>query len=167
MSCVQRSAAVRHSIKPHPMQRLIVTGIIVAFSVSVPKPVQAVAKQSGVEIYSSAIIYQVIDEVRRRVTDLLPQEYEKKITGEAKVQELFEIHKGRRIEKVVGGCRVTTGVIERSKTVQVVRGGEVLFEGLNLIPWLLWFLIALQAKWKHSSTAEMTSRRQRKIQSAG
>lgn len=87
------------------------------------------AGQNGVQIYSSPIIYQVMDEVTNRLLDLLPSTYERKVSGEARVNQMFDIHlSGKRIKKV-GGCRVTNGVLEKSKEVQVVRNGEVVFTG--------------------------------------
>ncbi|KAI0035723.1 hypothetical protein K488DRAFT_76427 [Vararia minispora EC-137] len=103
--------------------------MIVAFSVPVPKPVQVDANSKGVIIYTSSIIYQVIDEIRARVTDLLPQQYGKKVTGEATVLEIFDIHLRAKQTKKVAGCRITNGVVQRGKNVQVVRNGEVIFEG--------------------------------------
>jgi translation initiation factor IF-2 len=75
----------------------------------------------------------VIDEVRTRVTDLLPKEYGKKITGEASVLQIFDIHlSGKRIKKVAG-CRVTNGLVEKSKTVQVLRDDKIIFEGVHIL----------------------------------
>lgn len=105
------------------------TAMIVAFSVPVPRPVQASAGQNNVPIYSSPIIYQVMDEVKKRVCDLLPAVYERKVTGEAKIAQIFDIHlSGKRIKKV-GGGRITNGVVEKSKGVQVIRNGEVVHCG--------------------------------------
>ncbi|KAG2075948.1 initiation factor 2 [Suillus decipiens] len=105
-------------------------GIIVAFSVKTPRSVETVAAQNHVPIYSSKIIYRIMDEVRDRVTALLPCTYETKVTGEATVLQLFDIHlKGKTIKKIAG-CRVSNGTVEKSKGARVVRNGQVIYEGV-------------------------------------
>ena len=103
--------------------------MVVAFNVAVPKAVHGLANSNGVDVHSSAVIYKVIDEVRARVTALLPVELGKTVSGEANVLRIFDISIGGRRTKRVAGCRVTSGQIERAKLVQVVRDGKVVFEG--------------------------------------
>ncbi|VDC06042.1 unnamed protein product [Peniophora sp. CBMAI 1063] len=104
-------------------------GMVIAFNVNVPKAVHGLANSNGVDVHSSAVIYKVIDDVRERVTKLLPVELGKTVSGEANVLRLFDISVGGRRTKRVAGCRVASGQIERAKSVQVVRNGEVVFEG--------------------------------------
>ncbi|EAU88331.2 translation initiation factor IF-2 [Coprinopsis cinerea okayama7 len=102
---------------------------IVAFSVGVPRSVQSIANQNAVPICTSNIIYKLMDDVRERVRSLLPVVIESKVTGEANVLQLFDIHlKGKAIKKVAG-CRVTNGLVEKSKFARVVRNGEIIHEG--------------------------------------
>jgi len=103
--------------------------MIVAFAVNISRAVEGTAAASEVPLYSSTIIYRVMDEVRDRVTALLPPKVEKKVTGEANVLQLFDIHlKGRRT-KQVAGCRVVNGLVEKSKSARVVRDGTTVHEG--------------------------------------
>ena len=70
-----------------------------------------------------------MDDVTARVIELLPPIIEKRVTGEAAVLQLFDIHlKGKKTTQV-GGCRVTNGVVEKNKLARVVRDGEVIHEG--------------------------------------
>ncbi|KAG8217390.1 hypothetical protein J3R82DRAFT_5489 [Butyriboletus roseoflavus] len=102
--------------------------IIVAFSVGVPRTVRASASQNHVPIYTSDIIYRVIDDVRDRVVSLLPCTYDIKVTGEATVLQLFEIQiKGSN--KRIAGCRVTLGILQRSGSVRVLREDKTIYEG--------------------------------------
>jgi translation initiation factor IF-2 len=102
---------------------------VVAFSVSVPRSVQSIAVQNQVPIITSAIIYKLMDDVRERVRGLLPVIVETRVTGEAGVLQLFDITlKGKAIKKVAG-CRVTNGLVEKSKNARVVRGGQIIHEG--------------------------------------
>ncbi|KAF9228584.1 initiation factor 2, partial [Gyrodon lividus] len=106
--------------------------MIIAFSVSVPRSVQASASQNHVPVYSSDIIYRVMDDVRDRVISLLPCTYETKVTGEATVLQLFDIHIKGKLTKKIAGCRVTNGIVERSNTARVMREGKIVHEGCFL-----------------------------------
>lgn len=102
--------------------------MIVAFSVGVPRAVRASASQNHVPIHTSNIIYRVIEDARDRVISLLPCTYEIKVTGEAKVLQLFEIQtKGS--SKKIAGCRVIHGIMQRSSPVRVLRKEEIIYEG--------------------------------------
>ena len=59
--------------------------MVVAFSVKTPRSVEMAAAQNQVPIYSSPIIYEIMDEIRNRVIAMLPTTIEKKVTGEATV----------------------------------------------------------------------------------
>jgi translation initiation factor IF-2 len=109
--------------------RLPSLGLIVAFSVSVPRPIQVLASQSGVTIISSSVIYRLMDEIKEKVIGLLPRITEKRITGEATVSQFFEIQMKHRRSLKVAGCRVSNGLLEKSKPVRVVRNGTVVHEG--------------------------------------
>jgi translation initiation factor IF-2 len=75
------------------------------------------------------VIYRLVDEVRSRLQDLLPRVVEHKVLGEATVQQVFDVKgKGKTILKIAG-CRVTNGVIERAKSVRVLRSGQEIYSG--------------------------------------
>lgn len=107
-------------------------GMIVAFSVNIPRSVERIAVSNDVAVYSSTIIYRVMEEVRKRVTDLLPVIVEKKVVGEAEVLQLFDISLKSRKTMQVGGCRVTNGVVEKSSKGRVLRNGNIIHEGIYL-----------------------------------
>ena len=103
--------------------------MVVAFSVKVPRPVENEAASQHVPIVSSSIIYKLMDTVTQKVVELLPPIIEKRVTGEATVLQLFDIGlKGKKTTQV-GGCRVSNGVVEKSKLARVMRDGESVFEG--------------------------------------
>lgn len=103
--------------------------MVVGFSVKAPRSVEALAARNGVPIYSSAIIYQLMDEVKKRVVELLPRVVEKRVTGEANVLQLFEIQLKGKATRKIAGCRVTNGLVEKAKRARVVRDGQVIHEG--------------------------------------
>lgn len=103
--------------------------MVVAFSVNIPRAVEGIAASNSVPLYSSAIIYRVMEEIRSRVTALLPPIIEKKVTGEANVQQIFDIHVKSRQTKQVAGCRVINGLVEKARHGRVVRDGATIHEG--------------------------------------
>lgn len=98
----------------------------------VPRSAIVAAGAQSIPIFSSKIIYQVIEDVRQRVAHLLPSVYEKRVSGEATVLQTFDIKLTGGRTKTIAGCRVTKGIVEKSKKVQVVRNGEVIHEGTIL-----------------------------------
>lgn len=104
-------------------------GTVVAFSVKVPKPIEAIAIQNQVPICSSGIIYRLVDDITARVVDLLPKIYETRVTGEATVLQLFDISLKGGVTRKVAGSRVISGLVEKNKTAKVVRNGKVIHEG--------------------------------------
>lgn len=106
--------------------------MIVAFSVNVSRMADQAAAQNSIPVFSSKIIYSVLDEIKARIIKLLPPIIEKRVTGEANVLQLFDINgKGRSIIKVAG-CRVSNGIVEKDKHVRVLRNGETIHEGMLL-----------------------------------
>ena len=100
-----------------------------AFSVKVPRPVEAEAHSQHVPILSSSVIYKLMDDVTKRVIALLPPVIEKRVTGEATVSQLFDIHLRGKKTTQVGGCRVTSGIVEKNKLARVVRNDKMIYEG--------------------------------------
>ncbi|KAI5124384.1 hypothetical protein M0805_008987 [Coniferiporia weirii] len=103
--------------------------MIIAFSVNVSRMAGQAAAQSNVPIFSSKIIYGVLDEVKEQVVKLLPPIVERRVTGEANVLQLFDINGKRNSIVKVAGCRVSNGMIEKDRRVRVVRNGVNIHEG--------------------------------------
>jgi len=112
------------------MMAKAVGGMVVAFSVATPRSVEIIAAQNGVPVYSSSIIYRIMDEIKNRVVALLPVIVERKVTGEATVLQLFDIQLKARQTKRIAGCRVINGIVDKAKKVRVVRNGVTIHEGL-------------------------------------
>lgn len=115
---------------------MIFLGMVIGFSVPVPRSATVAAGMHSIPIFSSKIIYQVVEDVRQRVASLLPTEYEKRISGEASVLQIFDLKLPGGRTKTIAGCRVTKGLVEKNKKAQVVRRGEMIHEGMVLHTWL-------------------------------
>ena len=98
--------------------------IIMGFNVRPTGAVKAAAKQTGVEIKTYNIIYNMIDDVTAMLTGMMSPKFTETNTGQADVKEVFKIPKG-----VVAGCMVVEGKLVRGGLVRVIREGVVIFEG--------------------------------------
>ncbi len=90
---------------------------------------EILANQNNVKIFSSTIIYRLVENVTDRVIEFLPKIVNTRVTGEATVLQVFEITLKGGTTKKVAGSRVTNGIMEKGKPVKVLRNGEVIHTG--------------------------------------
>lgn len=98
---------------------------VIGFNVKVESGVLPVAKHHGIQIIQHQIIYQLIDQIKDVMADLLEPELHENKTGAAEVRQIFTVSRGGKI----AGCMVTQGQIVRDGLARVSRGGEVVHEG--------------------------------------
>ncbi len=94
--------------------------IIIGFNVSAPANILQMAKNEKVKIYSYKVIYELLDDVKNLLSDLLPEETKELTLGKLKVLAIFKSKKG---QMVVGG-EVKEGKIEKNTEAKVIRGKE-------------------------------------------
>jgi translation initiation factor IF-2 len=99
--------------------------LLIGFNVRADASARKVIESSGVDVRYFSIIYDVIDQVTQAATGLLGMEVREEIIGTAEVREVFRSSKFG----AVAGCRVTEGVVKRSKPIRVLREQVVVFEG--------------------------------------
>ena len=99
--------------------------LLIGFNVRADASARKVIETSGVDVRYFSIIYDVIDQVTQAATGLLGMEVREEIIGIAEVREVFRSSKFG----AVAGCRVTEGVVKRSKPIRVLRDNVVVFEG--------------------------------------
>lgn len=102
--------------------------IIIAMHVGADAGAEAMAKQNGVEVRTYRIIYDCIDDVRRAMQGLLEPERVEIKGGRALVRKLFKISR----LGIVAGCMVTEGKVARNMRARVLRGDQVVADGLTL-----------------------------------
>ena len=98
---------------------------IVAFNVKQENGVAGYAKHKGVEFITHNIIYELINQVRDAMKNLLEPELRENKLGAAEVRALFNVSKGGK----VAGCMVTEGIVKRDKFARVFRKGKELSKG--------------------------------------
>eukprot|EP00192_Tetraselmis_astigmatica_P002451 CAMPEP_0117663760 /NCGR_PEP_ID=MMETSP0804-20121206/8797_1 /TAXON_ID=1074897 /ORGANISM="Tetraselmis astigmatica, Strain CCMP880" /LENGTH=962 /DNA_ID=CAMNT_0005470825 /DNA_START=460 /DNA_END=3349 /DNA_ORIENTATION=+ len=114
-----------------------VTGAkILAFNVRPDSgAVQKEAKAAGVDIMQYRVIYHLLEEIGGLLAGAAPRVQVETVTGLAQVLQIFEVTGKRRSGAAttsIAGCKVTQGTIHwrRAKAYRVLRGGEVVHEGM-------------------------------------
>jgi translation initiation factor IF-2 len=107
----------------------VAKGMIVSFNQPVDQDMLKLARADGVRILNHTIIYELIDDVKEKLSEYLAPTITQRVLGEAEIAEVFEIKLKRRETALVAGCRVKNGVIGRNHKVKVLRGDEVIHDG--------------------------------------
>ncbi|GHC09103.1 translation initiation factor IF-2 [Cerasicoccus arenae] len=97
---------------------------IVAFNTRMENGVQALAKHDDVHIVHHNIIYELVDQVRDAMAELLEPEYRENKLGAAEVRAVFPVAKG-----FAAGCMVTEGILKRDAFARLLRKDVVVHEG--------------------------------------
>ncbi|MQY59999.1 MAG: GTP-binding protein [Clostridia bacterium] len=100
--------------------------IIINFNTVASSANRDLAKEEGVNIRNYQIIYGMIDDIKKMREGLIEPRYEEKEVGEAQVREVFSIPKAGKI----AGSYVSEGKMTRGSKVKVLRGEEVIGEGV-------------------------------------
>ncbi|MCW5688082.1 MAG: translation initiation factor IF-2 [Pseudolabrys sp.] len=98
---------------------------IIAFNVRANKEAREAAERAGIEIRYYNIIYDLIDDVKKAMSGLLPPTLRETMLGNALILEVFKVSKVGNI----AGCRVTDGTVERGASVRLIRDNVVVHEG--------------------------------------
>ncbi len=98
---------------------------IIAFNVRANKEAREAAERAGIEIRYYNIIYDLVDDVKKAMSGLLPPTLRETMLGNAQILEVFNISKIGKI----AGCKVTDGTVERGANVRLIRDNVVIHEG--------------------------------------
>jgi translation initiation factor IF-2 len=99
--------------------------IIIGFRVAPEDRAVTLADEKKIQIRRYDIIYQVTDEIRKALENLLVPEYKEVHLGRATVRQVFKLSK----IGTVAGCFVTQGTIERSSKCRLIREGREIYKG--------------------------------------
>jgi translation initiation factor IF-2 len=98
--------------------------IIYGFSVQLPPAVKRLAAQEKVSVRIFKIIYELIDDARAVLTELLSPEVVETETGRLIIRGVFRTTR----DEIICGGEVTKGKVEPGVLARAERGGEVLGE---------------------------------------
>jgi len=99
--------------------------IILGFNVKTEPKAQTLADQEKIDIRLYEVIYDALDDVRKAMEGLLEPIFEERLSGRARVIQIFNIS---RIG-IIAGSMVYEGKILRGSHAHVVRDGKVIHEG--------------------------------------
>lgn len=99
--------------------------VILGFSVKEDSKAIVAAEKEGVVIKKYDIIYQILEDLEKKMLSLLQPEIKQVELGKAEVRQIFTVGKTGKI----AGCYVTEGKIQRNKTAIVLRDGVEIFRG--------------------------------------
>lgn len=95
--------------------------LLIAFQVSVPGRIKKLAKDRSIRLKKYDIIYQLIEDLQKRMLKLLEPTIDEVVLGEAEILQIFEI-KGEKI----AGIRVKTGELNKNDKYHLKRGDEII-----------------------------------------
>ncbi|HBI34095.1 MAG TPA: translation initiation factor IF-2 [Candidatus Moranbacteria bacterium] len=99
--------------------------VIFGFNVETTPVAKRLAEGSDVKIKTFKIIYELVEEVKKMVIDMLPPEIVRTDLGMVNVLAIFKT--GKR-DMIVGG-RVTDGKITKGAQIEIRRDGEIIGKG--------------------------------------
>jgi len=99
--------------------------IIVGFNVKETPDAKRKAKQVGIEIKNFDIIYELIDFIKDKLSEMLSPEVIEEVVGKAEVRAIFPAKTGENI----AGCMVMNGTVYSNAYARVIRGEDVIYDG--------------------------------------
>jgi len=99
--------------------------LVIGFHVRANNLATSLATKEGISIAYYSIIYDIIDDIRAKMTGLLSPILQEKFLGRATIRQIF------RISNVgtIAGCYVTAGIVKRGAKVRLLRDDVVIYEG--------------------------------------
>ena len=98
---------------------------IFGFNVRTDKSAKGLVEQHRLDVRYYNVIYELIDDVRSLLEDMLVPEIREEILGTAEVRDVFRSPRFGAI----AGCLVLDGTMYRHKKIRVLRDSTVIYEG--------------------------------------
>jgi len=104
--------------------------LILGFNIKQDELAKELSVKEGVEVRIYNVIYELSREIKAALEGMLEPTIKKNFLGRAEIKKVFNLSRSG----AVAGCFVSKGKITRNAVVNLVRNGEVLYEGniLNL-----------------------------------
>jgi len=102
--------------------------IIIGFNVVPGTSARHLAEEKGIDIRLYRVIYEVLDDIRKVLSEGLAPEIRMETLGRAEVRQVFKISK----VGTIAGCYVTEGVVARNAKVRITRDNIVIEDERSL-----------------------------------
>ena len=99
--------------------------LIIGFHVKATALAEDLAREKNVEIQYYNVIYKLLDEVKKRLSELISPEIIRKDVGRAEVLAVFKTE----TKGMIVGVKVLSGKIAKDLKVDVLRGKEIVSAG--------------------------------------
>ncbi|MGL4392085.1 MAG: translation initiation factor IF-2, partial [Fusobacteriaceae bacterium] len=99
--------------------------IILGFHVRPTTKAIKEAEHAGVEIRTSNIIYQIIEDIEKALTGMLEPEFKENYLGRIEIKKVFKVSDVGN----VAGCVVIDGKVKNSSSIRILREGVIMYEG--------------------------------------
>ena len=99
--------------------------VIIGFNTTFASGARQAAENEGVDVREYSVIYRLLDDIQGAMEGLLDPELVEEPLGQAEVRAVFAIGRG-----TVAGCYVQSGQLIRNCKVRVLRGSQVIHEGI-------------------------------------
>jgi len=94
---------------------------IIAFNVKIPALVAKLAEVEGITIKTYNIIYELLDDIEKKVLKILEPTIDEEVLGEAAIIAEFTM-KGKHI----AGCKIKSGKINKTNKIHLQRDGKII-----------------------------------------
>ena len=98
--------------------------VVIGFNIKVEGMAVNAAKRESVQVKLYSIIYELLDQIRDSMAEMLDPEHRETVIGHAEVKQVFKLTKG-----IVAGCLVTDGRIARTARARVLRRRQPVYDG--------------------------------------
>ncbi|MBR8465000.1 translation initiation factor IF-2 [Campylobacter sp. faydin G-140] len=99
--------------------------VILGFNIRPTGEIKEKAKESGVEIKTYNVIYNLIDDVKALLSGMMSPIIREEQLGQAQIRQVIHVPK----VGAIAGCIVTEGTINRGAKIRLIRDGVVVHEG--------------------------------------
>ena len=99
--------------------------VLIAFNVKPSKEAKKLAENENIKILSYNIIYEVLDDIKKKMSGLLTPDVQETITGTAQILEIFKVSGAGK----VAGCKIIEGEIVSTSEVRLIRDGTIIHTG--------------------------------------
>ena len=103
----------------------VTEAVIVGFNVRPEASARRLAEETGIEIRTYGVIYELLDEIEQLLVGQLAPEEREVVLGTAEVRAIFRVPRAG----AVAGCYVTEGIVQRGARARLLRGGVVTYDG--------------------------------------
>lgn len=100
--------------------------VIIGFHVEIESQAKELAEKEGVDVRTYRIIYDATNDIKAALEGLLEPKIKKKFLGRIEIRQVFKLSSR---SGAVAGCFVQKGRVMRNSVAELLRNGEVIYEG--------------------------------------